>query len=616
MKFNNQVSYTLDIDDYIDKAFKHIPANAFIDKGRCGIGGTTLELKDKTRHSIIVVPTTGIIEDKTVIENEDDQETIELKQNIFPIKSGVTTEHVKDYLKTPKKARKIIVTPDSFEKIIKASEKLGILDKLYKNYFLLIDESHSLVTEDFRKKILSPLKYLWEFDKKSFISATPYIFSDPNMSRLSYHKIDFPKEEKLGNMLLIETKQPQQTLQLFLQSQGNRKENLHVFFNSVTQITEAIKNSKITDCNIFCSENERNFETMGEESVYFKPKPNNEFAKINFYTAKYTEGWDLKDINGMLILVTDVYLPHTKVGLSNKGVQAFGRERTKNSKLIHLTNHRNINQMKTQKDLEKEYYLRAELNLEHYNKRLALYRENSIQPNQDELDFIKQYADLDKETKVAEIATYKIDQMVNKQFCDEQFNHIDFIKKAWEDELFTVSLKRDNPDKREISKTGEKRISKANKLEGLIRKLKSLDDIKDEFLFSLTDSTIQALRNDNEEAFNFYSTLGFEECEKLKFNVRSMKRAMIEKQSLHAEVKVLKYLANEFQTYAKYSKKDCKTKLQNIYDKVGIKRTATAEQLGESGRFEIKESKMKDSKGNLINCFIILRAQFDLKMVA
>jgi hypothetical protein len=616
MIFKERVNYTLNIDDYIDKAFPQIPFNAFIDKGRCGIGGTTKETKDKTRFTIIAVPTIGIIKDKTTVLPGDSTEEKELKQSIFPIMTGVTCEHIKEYLLSDTETKKIMTTPDSFKKIIRAATEIGMIEEIYNNYFLLIDECHTIVTESFRKEILSPLKYIWNFKNKSFMSATPYVFSDPLMRDLTYHKIDFPEGTRLGNITLIDTKKPNLTLKLFLDSRDARKENMHIFYNSVTQITEAIQNSNISDCNIFCSESEKNFDTMGSASIHFKSSPESKYAKVNFYTSKYIEGWDLKDENGMIILVTDVNCPHTKLGISNKAVQAFGRDRTKNSKLIHITNHRNINQMKTIEHLTNEYTIRAGLNKEDYNKRVAVYKQNQMQPAHEEIDFISNYADIDEDTGNAEINFYKIDQMVNSQFCDEQFNHIDFIKEAWESQLYSVTLKRDCVIDREISNQSQKRLPKAKKLEGLLRKLKSLHDIKDEFLFSLTESPIQYFKRDYPEVFEYYHTLGFQECEKLKFNEKHLRKALVEKKVIDAELKILRLLAIDFKVYSKYSKTECKDKLQKIYKSVGIDRVATAEQLGEVGRFDIKESKRKDSNGKYINCFTITRAQFDLKMAA
>ena len=85
--FNSFYPYTIGPTDYIDKVFTYLPANAFINKGRCGIGGTTLELNNKNRCSIIVAPTVGILKDKK-----------KSHPDLFIVWADVSVEDVKEQL--------------------------------------------------------------------------------------------------------------------------------------------------------------------------------------------------------------------------------------------------------------------------------------------------------------------------------------------------------------------------------------------------------------------------------------------------------------------------------------------------------------------------------------
>jgi len=127
----------LKLTDYLDKAFDVLPSNAFIHKGRTGIGGTHLELKTN-RNSIIVVPTKGIITDKI---NAKDKNGKPEYPNLFPVMEGVTPEDIMIYLSSDIPNKKLITTPDSLYKIIKAAG--GNTDELYRDYFLLMDESRT-----------------------------------------------------------------------------------------------------------------------------------------------------------------------------------------------------------------------------------------------------------------------------------------------------------------------------------------------------------------------------------------------------------------------------------------------------------------------------------------
>lgn len=175
----------LKLNDYLDKAFKVIPTNAFIHKGRTGIGGTHLELK-ANRNSIATVPTKGIITDK--INSKDENGNLEYP-NLFPVMGGVTPNDIKEYLSSNIPYKKLITTPDSFYKIIEASK--GNLHELYRDYFLLFDEAHSIITESYRESMIKAFELQFNFKSRTFISATPFYFSDPRMKELKYYRITF-----------------------------------------------------------------------------------------------------------------------------------------------------------------------------------------------------------------------------------------------------------------------------------------------------------------------------------------------------------------------------------------------------------------------------------------
>jgi hypothetical protein len=96
---------------------------------------------------------------------------------------------------------------------------------------------------------------------------------------------------------------------------------------------------------------------------------------------------------------------------------------------------------------------------------------------------------------------------------------------------------------------------------------------------------------------------------------------LIEKSNLTAEQKLLSLLDNEFHVNDNIAKPAIKQTLQRLYNIVGLKdkhgniRIATAEQLAETGRFEIDGSKTKVGNKSKPS-FKILRKQFELKVAA
>lgn len=617
MKFKSEESYILKATDYIGEAFNQIPTNAFIDKGRCGIGGTTKEVDDKTRNTIIVCPSNGVITDKTEEEDRDSIEEIARKKSIFPVRKGVNIDDVFEYLKTDG-VKKIMTTPDSFYKIIEASKKLqdiNGLQYLYNNFFLLIDEGHTIITENYRPAITKPLKHFWNFKDKSIMSATPYLFSNPRFNELDYHKIRFGND-KLGTITLVETDKVNVTLNAILLNADKTNNQLHIFFNSVTEIGEAVRYANIKECSIFCSDKTENLVKLGDSAKFFKSKPNDKtYSKINLYTTCYFEGWDLKVDNATLILVTDVNKKHTKVGISNKGVQAIGRIRTPNANLLHITNHRNINRMKTQDQLNKEYKSRAERIIDNYNQEVDFLKLNDELPLKEQTELVELFASIDNATKHATFDYERFDQIVNEQICNEQFNHLSFVKKAWEDASYTVTYKKHNTENMELQQPKQKRVSKANRFEQVCNFIKSLKEDKEQFLFNTSDIALKKVKEQYPNEFNAYE-LGYEELKRLKFNAKKVSNAVINISNLNAETKLQRLLGIHFNVYQRYTKARIKDKLQELYDSLNIKRVATAEHLGEVGRFDLKPCKVKNADNSISNGFQILRSQFDLKVAA
>ncbi len=618
MKFKKEEVYTLTTTDYIGKAFKQLPFNSFINKGRCAIGGTQKETEDKSRNTIFIVPTKGIIEGKTVEQESDTEKEKVRKKSIFAITKHTTDHEILEWLTEDKVGKKCMVIPDNFNKLIRVADDNNLLKELYENFFLLIDEGHSVITEDYREAMMIPLNYFWNFKNKSIMSATPYVFSDPRFKELELHTITFKNPDELetyiDNITLIEAISVYAALKRVIET---AKGNLHIFLNSVTDIVETIQLCNIESCNVYCSDKKGNLDKLTFKQGCFKPMPiNGGYLKVSFYTSKYFEGWDLKDDNATLVLLTNVHQEHTKVGISNKGVQALGRIRSPNHKLIHITNHRKTKIMKSQEEISRDYAIRAGLQIKKYNEILEAYKESGLEPTKEEIDIVELYAELDKQNKSATLKYEKLDQLVNRQVSDEQYNDISFIKKAWKDAGFFVTHQKSNLVKDQALEKGNNRLSKADLYKQIVDQIKGLYMEKEEFIYNNVDEQLQKIKEQNPFIYTAYHMLGCDKLIDLKFNEKRIKQVLIEQQDIDAKPKLLKLLDLEFKVHQRYTKAYIKDKLTAVYKKLEINRNATAEQLGEDGRFDLNPCKIKDSSGKVVNGFLILRKQFELKMVA
>ena len=123
--FKTTTTYLVSPKTRLDKVFPNgIPVNAFLDKGRCSIGGTYREITDKSRCSIIPVPNVSILHDKKSEHPEIDI-----------VYGDVSYEDVKAMFATRKPGHKILTTPEGVPKIMRAAFETGRLDEVYREWF-------------------------------------------------------------------------------------------------------------------------------------------------------------------------------------------------------------------------------------------------------------------------------------------------------------------------------------------------------------------------------------------------------------------------------------------------------------------------------------------------
>lgn len=604
---SNEKEITLKLTDYIDKAFEVLPENSFIHKGRCGIGGTHLELKTD-RNSILIVPIKSIITDK--VNSTDEYGDLEYP-NLFSVMGGVKTTDIEEYLLKDIPFKKIIVTPDSLHKIIEAAENIGMINKLYSDFYLILDEAHSVITEYFRESMIEAFELLFNFKNKIIISATPYYFSDPRMTEFNYYRIKF--DEPIDKITIINSKSIRTCVNAFLTGEMKTKGNLHIFYNSVTEIAEAIELAELKDCNVHCADKEENLEKVYQ---FFKPQPiKGEYKKVNFYTTSHFEGWNLEDINPTIILVTDVNKPHTKVGISNKGVQAVGRQRIKENRpetkpfaIYHITNHRNRLTFKKLEEFKDEYLFDANWDTEEYNRYIDACKANNREPSKDKTEYVKKYTTLDKETGYAKLCYQKTDQFINESACNEEFNHIDYIQQAWENAGFQTAVFE---HKQTLEKTIQRKTKKSVK--EILSDFETLDpeNRKNQFII-YADQVFDKLINTEPTLYRAYQILTKEEINSTDYKMDEIKKLLISKDNKNAEIKILKLLPLYFTVGNRYTKDHIKTKLQEIYNKAGYKKKATAEQLKNPDWYDTKPCKIKNKEEKYENGFKILRMNFKL----
>ena len=257
-----------------------IPSNCILNKTLTGLGATHSEIHSK-RSSIIIEPNVPVILGKL-----DDNETLEA------VYAKCTPYNLKKYLQMNIEHKKIITTPESFKKIRKAAEELGI--NIYKTFFCLFDECEKVTQDiDYRRKISQPIYDFFRFEQKAFVSATPLPMSHPEFERQGFQMVKIePSFDYKKNLTLIVTNSYYMWLQRVLDSLRDSK-HICIFFNVTDGITELINNLGITDYKVFCSQ-ESVDKLLKRGIVQAYSQIDYPLAKYNFFTCRFYSALDIR----------------------------------------------------------------------------------------------------------------------------------------------------------------------------------------------------------------------------------------------------------------------------------------------------------------------------------
>lgn len=590
--------------------FGLIPCNSTIDKNKTGFGITHSELMAK-RHSLLTLPGVPIINSK--MESEYEFSTL------FSVTKGVTPQMVEDFLKKDDgKYKKILVTPESFLKVITAAKSFGA-EWLFREFFCYLDEAHAYAIDNFRgADFLTPLKYIAQFKKYrnlSFGTATPYPFSDPVYKSLTKHVVRF--DDTFGKISIMPHEDPKTVLHHLVKNGNMFPDKVFIMFNSVTGIGDFVNALGITDVAIFCSEDEKNMLNLGDSAEYYTIEVGRDkFKKFNFFTCRYFEGFDLQgNVNDTIILVTDRHIPHTMVGIDYRGKQSVGRVRLnpgeKLHKIIHITNILEKPCMEIPETVLKELQKVANYDVEMHNQRYK----NGIQDKFGFNPYIEQFADIE-EDGLAVINDWKIDQHVYTATFMRHYNDIDSIQKCWESCNYDTEIIQFS-----LSKINRYRKSKDEINKQVIARFEAFIQNSATYSFGIAQREINALKDKYSILFQAYHIFGLEKLKEWEYNDKIMTEKLSELSNSNNEAKLRTLVANWFEN-KDYDKKQVKDKLQEFYDmlklksKDGNRKIAFPKDLESLGMFEIQKPKVKDSQGKRKEVYRIVKRLFSIKQAA
>jgi len=572
------------------------PKNTLLNKGKTGVGATSMALKHKDKF-VIAVPFKDLASNK---KEWCEKENID----VLIINGDTTNEEILKF-----RGDKIIAVYDSLYKV---SKNLPNFD----NFRILIDEAHILLLSgDFRKKAIYTV--FEEYKKyKDFIFLTATIpsrmyemeeFKNMNKSIIKWklnpqpifssHIIDPYSDETLRDVLYaICIEHLNET----------RTSNAYIFINSVKAIKQIIKllttnnDTTFEDINIIAaSSNESHIETDlgGDFSIGKPPKSVNKAKKLNFITSTGFEGQDFYDSNGKTYIVSDGNVDFMKLDLLTQVPQIVGRLRDSNlnDKIPLIIVPNEVDESQTEEMFKKS--LKSKLTIA---KRDIAERKRLLKITKKRFEgadgfYIEDFKNFLSEVKNKPeyYVNYQNSVSINKLSYLTNLNKWDVrqqgVLSVWNDkigmnqakysEIFEMNFKYERVHNMPIEFIKDRKGESQPTVKLVTKSFELLD------IWLSSDKGVKATdkKDINPEFYAFYIpdwikeayfTIGKERMKVLRYSKNNIEEA-VKECSLNKSVPDILNL----KTDKWYSNPDLKNRIKKAYDSLGITKTATASDI-------------------------------------
>lgn len=542
---------TLKEGQYLSDVMNEIPSNCILSKRIPGCGATTLEL-DTNRSSIIVVPNVPVIVSKC-----------NKYPNLLGVYEKVTVYDIYNYIKK-NRIRKIMTTPESFDKVKSACEKCGI--NIYTNFFLLEDECHQLIKDvDYRTNIVMPMNDFFRFNRKALVSATPIGFSDPRFEENYFEIIEITADyDYRQDITVTQTYNIAKAVGQYLE---NHNGTICFFINSVVEIYSLMNHFDILkDSSVYCAPKSRSkLKNEYDFTNAYTEWSAETMKKYNFFTGRFFTAFDLElPYKPDLVMITDPYnAEYTMLDVDTDCIQICGRFRNGINSATHIyrVNPEIVVKSKEQMEWEISAHEFA------YQTILTLYNSADNKESRfafgavlETLPFRKyQYSDFTKNW-------FAIDNDINEVLVQGKFQAYLFIEDWYTDchffnPTFTKCEYNENDEKLKIIK---KCRSVKDKRRKMVQFLSEREEPQSEYALDFMND----MRKIDPFIVDAYEVLGKERIEELKYNQKKMNEEMILTQ--RKGNKVVRLIKNYFQIGCRYSNEAIVEELTRIFDLLHI----------------------------------------------
>lgn len=595
-----------------------IPANTIVNKRRPSFGATYSELQAE-RQSIIIEPFITVIEVKKVSE---------FSERIFVVMKGVSSNDMLDFLKTSDvKFKKIITTPESFVKVIRA---LKTFDTNYRdNYFLLIDECEKLIqSASFRKRIFEPIDEFFTFKNKAMVSSTPKIPSHPEFIKQNFKILDFKpsfiyqKDIKIRITNNIRTSLRHEVSLIRLKDKINP---IFLFTNCRRSILYFTRLEETQDdFKVFCAEDldQKFFKINYTPNVEYSVQEQ-QYALNNAFTSRFFPGVDMW-LNGKphVILLTNLpYVPHSIIDPETDAIQAQGRARNGISSITHITNlyygQTHLSDYEQELDTEKELYFVNRLN-ELKNKAHLKQAVEVILSVIDKQHISKAF---NEDGTVSSFSKdhYTLTKALKNIYCSKETLLASYIKSGFFIPKLTV-VQHIFSDADELSIEKLDGTKRSQEIVGQLERLfTGFDEVYNEIGEKEYFIQLTRLKEQDELLYKAYVCLGYDFIVKVKYDKKKIKEAMFEVEKLNKDNYFLMVdkIILTFKLHSKHYSRNIKLKLQEIYDEfnyqkgAGVIHIAKASDITNYFECKLINGKVKDNDEGKYGSYYRLHAPKD-----
>lgn len=320
-----KTDYIINESQHLSDIMDQIGTNTIFSKKLPGIGVTSMEI-NSSRHSLLVEPNVPVIQGKS-----------KKHESLFGVYEGVTIKNIKDYLQGSHSYDKIMVTPESFSKVMKACNQLGI--NPYTHFFCLFDEAHLMVKDvDYREDMVLPLDDFFRFEDKALATATPIELSDPRFKKFDFKTVNIhPNYDFRQPVTLVSTNNTYQSIKRYIDEHSGQI----CFFINLTEYTiSLIRQLGIEDESAaFCSpKSQIKLKHEYEFKCAYDTWTAKRMKRYNFFTGRFFNAFDLdEEIKPDVVMLTDLYQSeYTILDVNTDCVQIAGRFRNGLSSLTHI----------------------------------------------------------------------------------------------------------------------------------------------------------------------------------------------------------------------------------------------------------------------------------------